>query len=549
MINTELHNGDCLEYMKKIPTSSIDLIITDPPYNLGKFMEERDTNLVKMRDNFFGAAGWDDLDYKEWKKSMNKFFHQASRVLKDGGSIIVFMAIIKVETIIQLAQKHGLYYKTTGIWHKSNPMPRNMNLHFVNSTESWIYFTYKTKTGTFNNNGRKQNLLKTIYTYIANEKTDKNDVSYSLYGTNSFNLVWEKVCADNFGSVLDKKIVDLPLSNPEWNKVEYKDKTLRKVIKSPRWRKIEFPDVEDPKVETLKPDLVCIYPVDEQKKDYCFGIYDAKYYCIDYQIHGDKVIISGQPGVGDVTKQYLYQLAFDDFIMKQGYRYVQNMFFCPDEVGDKQYGWVQMEILNHIGNKRLENIAVVKLCASKMYQLYLDNQTISEHEINQYIADIGRQEISEQNFANRMLAYLMRITNASKMAEEKLEMKADKGKLIYPRQIKRELGAKIIYDAICPVASKAFYGFNPYEKENYGTMVAEDIGNSYGRCNQIADASIEIEKKIKELSEKELQDEKVIIDILRKCFEGKEDIASMAEGDNLEMLVEKVMELVRNLYL
>ena len=113
MINTELHNGDCLEYMKKIPTSSIDLIITDPPYNLGKFMEERDTNLVKMRDNFFGAAGWDDLDYKEWKKSMNKFFHQASRVLKDGGSIIVFMAIIKVETIIQLAQKHGLYYKTS----------------------------------------------------------------------------------------------------------------------------------------------------------------------------------------------------------------------------------------------------------------------------------------------------------------------------------------------------------------------------------------------------------------------------------------------------
>ena len=88
MINTELYNGDCLEYMKKIPTSSIDLIITDPPYNLGKFMEDRDTNLVKMRDNFFGAAGWDDLDYKTWKKSMDKFFHQASRVLKDGGVFI-----------------------------------------------------------------------------------------------------------------------------------------------------------------------------------------------------------------------------------------------------------------------------------------------------------------------------------------------------------------------------------------------------------------------------------------------------------------------------
>ena len=86
-------------------------------------------------------------------------------------------------------------------------------------------------------------------------------------------------------------------------------------------------------------------------------------------------------------------------------------------------------------------------------------------------------------------------------------------------------------------------------QENYGNMVAEDIGNSYGRCNQIADASIEIEKKIKELSEKELQDEKIIEVILRECFECKEDIEAMAEGDNLEMLVEKVMELVRNLYL
>ena len=52
---------------------------------------------------------------------------------------------------IVLANEFGFYYKTTGIWHKTNPIPRNMNLHFVNSNECWIYFTYKTKTGTFNN--------------------------------------------------------------------------------------------------------------------------------------------------------------------------------------------------------------------------------------------------------------------------------------------------------------------------------------------------------------------------------------------------------------
>jgi len=140
--------------MKKVEPHSVDLILTDPPYNLGNFMKNRATNLKKMRENFFGAAGWDNLEYDVWIESMNSFFKESVRVLKPGGAMLVFMSIIKVESLIRLAEQNGLYYKTTGIWHKLNPMPRNMNLHFVNSTEAWVYFTYKAKTGTFNNRGR-----------------------------------------------------------------------------------------------------------------------------------------------------------------------------------------------------------------------------------------------------------------------------------------------------------------------------------------------------------------------------------------------------------
>lgn len=146
-------NKSCLDAMQSMQPSSIDLILTDPPYNLGLFMKDRATNLKQMRSNFFGAAGWDDLGFEEWSHSMDSFFEAASKVIKPGGTMIVFMAIIKVESIIRMAEKYGFYYKTTGIWHKTNPMPRNMNLHFINSTESWIYFTYKKRTGKFNNNG------------------------------------------------------------------------------------------------------------------------------------------------------------------------------------------------------------------------------------------------------------------------------------------------------------------------------------------------------------------------------------------------------------
>lgn len=177
MSKIELYNDDCIVAMDNLRAKSIDLIVTDPPYNLGSFMKTRDTNLKKMRDNFFGAAGWDDMGFEEWEKSMESFFELSSRVMKKGGSMIVFMAIIKVETIIKLAEEYGFYYKTTGIWHKTNPMPRNMNLHFVNSTEAWVYFTYKTKTGTFNNGGAM------FHDFIETSVTPNSERKYGKHPT------------------------------------------------------------------------------------------------------------------------------------------------------------------------------------------------------------------------------------------------------------------------------------------------------------------------------------------------------------------------------
>ena len=357
-----------------------------------------------------------------------------------------------------------------------------------------------------------------MYAYIAQKASFNNIDSFSIYGTNSFNLVWEKVCAQNFGNVLNVKLSELPLGVCDDYK-ESKDSTLIEIIDRPVWHKTSD-NISDGKSDTLRPDLISIYECGDSG-EYCFGIYDAKYYNINFHKHASEYKVIGQPGVADVTKQYLYQLAYDDFIAKQGYKYVQNMFFCSDESGDKEYGWVQMDMLHQIGDKKLENVAVVKLCASEMYSLYLADYIVNENEMDKYIPVIGRHEVDSQNFANRMMAYLTRITTASKLAEKKLEMKSDRGRLIYPKQIKRELGAKIIYDAICPVASNAFYGFNPYEKEDHENMVAEDMGDSYNRCSQIVDASIEIEEIIKDLSEAELRDEKVLKVVLKKCIESK----------------------------
>ena len=88
----------------------------------------------------------------------------------------------------------------TGIWHKSNPMPRNMNLHFVNSTESWIYFTYKTKTGTFNNNG------KVLHDFIETSVTSNSEKKYGKHPTQKPEALMEhfvKVLSNENDTILD----------------------------------------------------------------------------------------------------------------------------------------------------------------------------------------------------------------------------------------------------------------------------------------------------------------------------------------------------------
>ncbi len=169
--------GDCEQLMKGIENDSVDLILTDPPFNLGAFMRKRGTNLVKMRENQFAYAGWDDLGFDEWYIKMDAFFKHSNRILRKKGSLVLFMSLMKIESIIRLAEKNNFYYKTVGIWHKTNPMPRNMNLQFVNSTEAWIYFVNEGTTGTFNNES------KVLHDFVESSLTSQSEKKFGKHPT------------------------------------------------------------------------------------------------------------------------------------------------------------------------------------------------------------------------------------------------------------------------------------------------------------------------------------------------------------------------------
>lgn len=149
-------NGNCIEVInQQIAPQSIDLIVTDPPYNIAGFMKKRSANVKYMRDNVIEKEDWDADEDENWLDLMCNFFTSAGKVLKPRSSLIIFTSSFRVDCLKEVATERGFYYKTTGIWHKTNPMPRNMNIQFVSSNEPWIYFTYKAKTSkVFNNNGK-----------------------------------------------------------------------------------------------------------------------------------------------------------------------------------------------------------------------------------------------------------------------------------------------------------------------------------------------------------------------------------------------------------
>ena len=221
---------------------------------------------------------------------------------------------------------------------------------------------------------RKRILLKTLCIYLENKKSFKDNLGFSMYGTNSFHEIWEKACAQVFDNQLSTPIGRLNLNialHEDYQTME-NDKLID-IIEKPIW--VSFDSNKEHEVKhTLIPDLISIYELDG---GICFGIFDAKY----YNIVLDSNALKNQPGVGDVTKQYLYQLAYNDFIIKHEFNHVKNAFFMPTEDNQSSLvGEAKMDMLQGLSNPPLINISVVKLSAKKVFAAYLSNDKFNISE-------------------------------------------------------------------------------------------------------------------------------------------------------------------------
>src|SRR5471032_3307571 len=131
--------GDCVAEMAKLPAGSVDLVFSDPPYNLqlkGDLKRPDDSRVDAVDDDwdkFSSFAAYDDFT-RAWLLACR-------RVLKPAGTLWVIGSYHNIFRVGTALQDLGFWVLNDVIWRKSNPMPNFRGKRFTNAHETLIWAT------------------------------------------------------------------------------------------------------------------------------------------------------------------------------------------------------------------------------------------------------------------------------------------------------------------------------------------------------------------------------------------------------------------------
>lgn len=124
--------GEAVAELRQLPESSVDLMVADPPYNLGKDY-----------GNNHDLKAWSD--YAAFTRA---WLTESVRLLKPTGSIYVFMGVRFISQLFLIMETElGLNFNGWITWHYTQGMGRKTG--FSPRHEDILYFT-KSPTYTFN---------------------------------------------------------------------------------------------------------------------------------------------------------------------------------------------------------------------------------------------------------------------------------------------------------------------------------------------------------------------------------------------------------------
>lgn len=121
----KLFNCDCMEFMKSMPDMSVDMTLTDIPYE--EVNENKGCNNLRNIDK--GVA-----DNKTFE--LQDFLEQVERITK--GTFVIWCGIEQVPIIYRFFKDKG-YPTRQLVWKKTNPSPMNGDKMYLSATENAVW--------------------------------------------------------------------------------------------------------------------------------------------------------------------------------------------------------------------------------------------------------------------------------------------------------------------------------------------------------------------------------------------------------------------------
>jgi site-specific DNA-methyltransferase (adenine-specific) len=151
-ISSNIINGDCFKELYKIKSNSVDLILIDPPYQISR--SSGFTNYSKdVNHEIKSKYGNLSIDFGDWDKielNWNFLFSEYKRVLRKGGTLIIFYDIWKSTELKEFAEKYKFKQPRVGAWVKTNPVPVNSKLNYLSNATEYFFTFVKESKPTFN---------------------------------------------------------------------------------------------------------------------------------------------------------------------------------------------------------------------------------------------------------------------------------------------------------------------------------------------------------------------------------------------------------------
>jgi DNA modification methylase len=150
----DLRLGDSHSLVKELSDNSIDLILTDPPYNLSGYSTGNiDVSWHKTFNNDLAEWDMNSFEPKEWVTEFK-------RIIKPTGNIFAFTSYNLMGKWHEAFDPEFDTFQYM-VWHKTNPAPKIRRAGFLNSCELIICAWNKGHTWNFSSQKDMHNFIET----------------------------------------------------------------------------------------------------------------------------------------------------------------------------------------------------------------------------------------------------------------------------------------------------------------------------------------------------------------------------------------------------